>query len=41
MNQISDDVAGLPVLDLDGAPRPLGSLWAERPAVVAFLRHFG
>jgi hypothetical protein len=41
MDRIPDDVARLPLQDLDGAPRPLGSLWANRPAVIAFLRHFG
>jgi hypothetical protein len=27
--------------DLKGSPVPLESLWAEGPAVLAFLRHFG
>lgn len=27
--------------DPEGSEVRLGSLWAERPAVVAFLRHFG
>ncbi len=27
--------------DLKGEPVPLESLWQERPAVLAFLRHFG
>ena len=32
---------GLTVLDLAGAAHPLGSLSGTRPAVVAFVRHFG
>ena len=27
--------------DSSDAPRRLGAFWAERPTVVAFLRHFG
>ena len=27
--------------DADGATVRLGSLWADRPAVVVFLRHYG
>jgi hypothetical protein len=41
MDRIPEDVAGLTVLDLDGSPRPFRSLYAERPAVLVFLRHFG
>jgi len=41
MERIRDDVAALTVLDLDGAAHPFASLWAERPAVIVFLRHFG
>ena len=29
------------VLDVEGAAVPLSSFWAERPAVLVFLRHFG
>jgi hypothetical protein len=29
------------VLDPDGARTALSSTWLERPAVLAFLRHFG
>jgi hypothetical protein len=29
------------VLDETGAERVLGAQWAERPAVLVFLRHFG
>jgi hypothetical protein len=36
-----DDLATMSVLDAAGAPVVLGSLWAERPAVLVFVRHFG
>lgn len=29
------------VLDLSGQPVSLPSLWADRPAVLVFLRHYG
>lgn len=29
------------VLDLNGTAHPLPSLWADRPAVLVFLRHYG
>lgn len=32
---------GLQVLDPDGAPHPVTSLWEERPVVLALIRHFG
>ncbi len=35
------ELADLTVLDLRSEPVRLGSLWAERPAVVAWIRHFG
>jgi|APDOM4702015248_1054824.scaffolds.fasta_scaffold192684_2 hypothetical protein len=41
MDRIPPDVAQLPVLDLDGQPHPLESLWQERAAVLVFVRHFG
>jgi hypothetical protein len=31
----------LTVLDESGAVVPLKGLWAERPVVLAFVRHFG
>ena len=34
-------LAPLTALDERGAPVVLGSFWVERPAVVAFVRHFG
>lgn len=38
MEPMLDDVT---VLDLDGNSVPLASLWADRPVVLAFIRHFG
>ena len=41
---MSFDVAQLgsqTVVDPDGAEHRLGDLWAESPAVLLFLRHFG
>ena len=35
------DLAKLAVLDADGRSVQLGSLWAERTAVLVFVRHFG
>ena len=29
------------LLDIDGAPHRLDTMWAQRPTVVAFMRHFG
>lgn len=34
-------LASVTVLDLDGRAVPLASLWADRPVVLAFIRHFG
>ena len=34
-------LGSLTVLDLEGGAVPLASLWAERPAVITFLRHYG
>lgn len=41
MDRIPDDLAALTVLDMEGKTVPLGALWADRPAVLVFLRHFG
>ncbi len=38
---ISSELASATVLDPDGGVIPLGSLLADRPTVVLFLRHFG
>jgi hypothetical protein len=37
----STKLAGMTLPDVDAKPVQLGSLWAERPAVVVFLRHWG
>jgi hypothetical protein len=37
----ADDLARLAVLDERGAEVVLGTLWRDRPAVLAFVRHFG
>jgi hypothetical protein len=38
------DIAGLSDIslpDADGVEHRLGDLWADRPVVLVFLRHFG
>jgi hypothetical protein len=37
----SSKLAGISLPDVDGKPTTLGSLWAEGPAVLVFLRHYG
>lgn len=37
----ADDLAKLTVLDEQGKTVELGTLWRDRTAVLAFLRHFG
>lgn len=37
----ADDLAKLTVLDEQGNPVELGTLWRDRTAVLVFLRHFG
>jgi hypothetical protein len=34
-------LAPMTVLDADRTPVVLGTLWRDRPAVLAFVRHFG
>jgi hypothetical protein len=45
MHLMDDLLAGalarLTVLDESGATVPLKGLWAERPVILAFVRHFG
>jgi hypothetical protein len=38
---LSSRLAGIILPDVDGRPVQLGSLWADAPAVVVFLRHYG
>lgn len=37
----ADDLAAMMVLDPESKTVMLGELWRERPAVLAFVRHFG
>jgi hypothetical protein len=37
----ADELADMVLRDADGADVRLGELWAKRPAVVVFLRHYG
>jgi len=39
--KIDPALADAEVKDVDGNSVRLGSLWAERPAVVIWVRHFG
>lgn len=41
MDRISDEAARAVIRDLDGQEHELQELWADRPAVLVFLRHFG
>jgi len=38
---LAAELAPIVLPDADSHPVRLGSLWAEQPAVVAFLRHYG
>ncbi len=38
---LSSALASLTLPDTEDRPVRLGSLWAERPAVLVFLRHYG
>jgi hypothetical protein len=38
---VPEEAAGALVRDLDGNAHALRELWAERTAVLVFLRHFG
>ena len=39
--KVDPALADAEVKDVDGRPVRLGSLWADRPAVVIWVRHFG
>ncbi len=41
MLTLADRLAAIKVLDEHGAEVALGTLWKDRPAVVALVRHFG
>jgi hypothetical protein len=34
-------LAEIEVLDPDGRPHALGTLWRRKPVVLVFIRHFG
>jgi hypothetical protein len=34
-------LADIELLDVEGSPVRLGSVWEEGPAVLVFLRHYG
>jgi peroxiredoxin len=36
-----DSAPNLQVVDADGQTTELSSLWADKPVVLSFLRHFG
>jgi hypothetical protein len=38
---LSEKLAGIVLPDSEGQLVRLGSLWANEPAVIAFLRHYG
>ena len=37
----AEGLAGIVLEDTDGGEVRLGDLWADRPAVLVFLRHYG
>lgn len=39
--RVGDSAPDLDVLDVNGRKIPLSSFWADRPAVLVLLRHFG
>lgn len=41
MEKAPQALAETEVLDSQGRPRRMSTLWAERPALLIFLRHFG
>jgi hypothetical protein len=40
-DQVADSAAHAVIRGLDGHEYELHELWAERPALLVFLRHFG
>jgi hypothetical protein len=41
MNRVTDQLGDAEVLDLDGKPHRVREFFAERPALLLFVRHFG
>ena len=40
-HDVPAELAEIEVMDESGGKVKLGSLWAERPVVLTFVRHFG
>ncbi len=38
---VAKDLSVIELADANGERRRLGDFWVDRPAVVAFVRHFG
>jgi len=38
---LANDLSDVEVLDLDGEPVRLGSVWQEQTTVLVFIRHYG
>ena len=41
MTDLARRLASIEVLDDRGTPVKIGSAWAEQPALLVFIRHFG
>jgi hypothetical protein len=41
MDTTAAALAALEILDEDGSSRRVAELWAQRPVVLLFVRHFG
>jgi hypothetical protein len=41
MNRVSAELGDVEVRDSEGRPHRLRELWANRPCVLVFVRHFG
>ena len=41
MDEVPEAATRARVLDLGGSEHELGDVWAERPVLLVFLRHFG
>ena len=41
MTRFADDLATIEVVDENGSAVAVGSAWADQPALLVFIRHFG
>ena len=41
MTSLADRLGTIALLDEEGHPVSLRSAWADRPAILVFIRHFG